>query len=499
MIRASHLLAGALLLTAPALALAASKPIPKPPAPIINAAPGDPYFKSGEAALAKALMVNPKTGKAKNVILFLGDGMGISTVVASRIYEGQQRGVDGESNSLAFEKLPWTALSKTYSHDTQVTDSAAGITAITTGVKTRNKIIGLTGQAKPEDCSSEAGQRVQTIAELAKVHGLSAGAVTTTRITHATPAGTYAHTAYRDWEGDADMPLEAVKAGCRDIARQLVEAPIGQRLDVAMGGGRSRFLPEVKDGKRTDGRDLTAEWLKAPNAAYVTTDTELAALDASKTGPVLGLFANEHLPYEVERPVLGQGVPTLAAMTTKAIDLLSQNPKGYFLLVEGGKIDMGSHLNNAHRTLTETVEFSKAVQAALDKVNLDETLVIVTADHCHGLVISGYAARNAPILGLAGNEGDPVLAGDGKPYTVLSFATGPGGPEGSNLRADPAKEDTDDINYHQNATAFLGSSAHSGEDVGVFADGPGAYLVHGVVEESYLFQVMRHAYGFDAQ
>ncbi|MBC7667156.1 alkaline phosphatase [Caulobacter sp. DWR2-3-1b2] len=499
MIRASHLLAGALLLTAPALALAASKPIPKPPAPIINAAPGDPYFKSGEAALAKALMVNPKTGKAKNVILFLGDGMGISTVVASRIYEGQQRGVDGESNSLAFEKLPWTALSKTYSHDTQVTDSAAGITAITTGVKTRNKIIGLTGQAKPEDCSSEAGQRVQTIAELAKVHGLSAGAVTTTRITHATPAGTYAHTAYRDWEGDADMPLEAVKAGCRDIARQLVEAPIGQRLDVAMGGGRSRFLPEVKDGKRTDGRDLTAEWLKAPNAAYVTTDTELAALDASKTGPVLGLFANEHLPYEVERPVLGQGVPTLAAMTTKAIDLLSQNPKGYFLLVEGGKIDMGSHLNNAHRTLTETVEFSKAVQAALDKVNLDETLVIVTADHSHGLVISGYAARNAPILGLAGNEGDPVLAGDGKPYTVLSFATGPGGPEGSNLRADPAKEDTDDIDYHQNATAFLGSSAHSGEDVGVFADGPGAYLVHGVVEESYLFQVMRHAYGFDAQ
>jgi hypothetical protein len=159
-----------------------------------------------------------------------------------------------------------------------------------------------------------------------------------------------------------------------------------------MGGGRSRFLPEAKDGKRADGRDLTAEWLKAPSAAYVTTDAELAALDPARTGPVLGLFANEHLPYEVERPVLGQGVPTLAAMATKAVDLLSKNPKGYFLLVEGGKIDMGSHLNNAKRTLTETVEFSKAIQAVLDKVNLDETLVIVTADHSHGLVISGYAA-----------------------------------------------------------------------------------------------------------
>ncbi|MGR4866270.1 alkaline phosphatase [Caulobacter sp. LARHSG274] len=491
MIRASHFLAGALLLAAaPALAQTAK--------PAVNAAPNDAYYKAGEAALAKALTVAPNTGRAKNVILFLGDGMGISTVVASRIYEGQQRGVDGESNSLAFEKLPWTALSKTYSHDTQVTDSAAGITALTTGVKTRNKVIGLTGAAKPESCASEAGTRVQTIAELAKAHGLSAGAVTTTRITHATPAGTYAHTAYRDWEGDSDMPAEALSAGCKDIARQLVEAPAGLRLDVAFGGGRSRFLPEAQDGKRADGRDLTAEWLKAPNAAYVTTDAQLAALDPAKTGPVLGLFANEHLPYEVERPVLGQGVPTLAAMTTKAIDLLSKNPKGYFLLVEGGKIDMGSHLNNAKRTLTETVEFSKAVQAALDKVDLKDTLVIVTADHSHGLVISGYAARNAPILGLAGNEGDPVVAGDGKPYTVLSFATGPGGPEGGGTRADPSKEDTDDIDYHQAAVANLPSSAHSGEDVGVFADGPGAYLVHGVVEESYVYQIMRHAYGFDA-
>ena len=107
----------------------------------------DPYYKAGEAALARQLTVVPNTGRAKNVILFLGDGMGISTVTAGRIYDGQQKGVDGESNSLAFEKLSYAALSKTYSHDTQVTDSAAGITAIMSGVKTRNKIIGLTGAA----------------------------------------------------------------------------------------------------------------------------------------------------------------------------------------------------------------------------------------------------------------------------------------------------------------------------------------------------------------
>lgn len=465
----------------------------------VSASANDPYYRAGEAALARQIAVVPNTGKAKNVILFLGDGMGISTVTAGRIYDGQLKGVDGESNSLAFEKLSYSALSKTYSHDTQVTDSAAGITAIMTGVKTRNKIIGLTGAAIGEKCETEKGASVETLAELAKANGRAAGVVTTTRVTHATPAGAYAHTAYRDWEGDGDMPQEALQAGCKDIARQLIEAPDSLRLDVVMGGGRSRFLPDSQDGKRADGRDLTAEWLKAEGAgsSYVTTVDQLKAIPGD-TKHVLGLFANEHLPYEVERPVLGQGVPTLSEMALSAIDVLARNPSGYFLLVEGGKIDMGSHLGNAKRTLSETVEFSKAVEAVLAKVDLKDTLVVVTADHSHGLVISGYAARNAPILGLAGNEGEPILAGDGKAYTTLMFATGPGGPEGNDTRKDPAKEDVDDIDYHQQATINLGSAAHAGEDVGVFADGPQAFLLRGVVEESYIFQVMRHAFGFDS-
>jgi alkaline phosphatase len=454
----------------------------------------DPYFRNGEQALQRALAVQPNTGRAKNVILFVGDGMGVSTVTASRIYEGQSRGVDGESNSLAFERLPYGALSKTYSHDTQVTDSAAGISALTTGVKTRNKVIALTGAAIPENCASESGARVATIAELAEAAGKSTGAVTTTRITHATPAGTYAHSAYRDWEGDSDMPAEARKGGCRDIASQLVAS----RLDVALGGGRSRFLPQGAGGARADGRDLTREWLKAPRSAYVTDEAGLMQLDAGKVDRLLGLFAPEHLPYEVERAQLGQGVPTLAEMATRAVDVLSKNPNGYFLLVEGGKIDMGSHLNNARRTLTEAVEFNKAFEAVMRKVDLKDTLVIVTADHSHGLVISGYAARNAPILGLAGNEGEPVVGGDGKAYTTIMFATGPGGPEGEGTRADPAKSDLDDVDYVQNAAVHLKGAAHGGEDVPIYAGGPQAHLFRGVVEESYVFQVMRHAMGLDA-
>lgn len=501
MIRPPILVSGILTLVAsvaiPAIALAQ---VPASASAPFSASASDPYYKAGEAALARQIAVVPNTGKAKNVILFLGDGMGISTVTASRIYDGQQKGVDGESNSLAFEKLPYSALSKTYSHDTQVTDSAAGITAIMSGVKTRNKIIGLTGAAIGEKCETEKGASVASIAELAKAAGRAAGVVTTTRVTHATPAGAYAHTAYRDWEGDSDMPVEALQGGCKDIARQLIEAPDALRLDVVMGGGRSRFLPEAKDGKRADGRDLTAEWLKAEGtgSAYVTTLDQLKAIP-DDTRRVLGLFASEHLPYEVERPVLGEGVPTLTQMALSAVEVLSRNPNGYFLLVEGGKIDMGSHLGNAKRTLTETVEFSKAIEAVLGKVDLKDTLVVVTADHSHGLVISGYAARNAPILGLAGNEGEPILAGDGKAYTTLMFATGPGGPMGNDTRVDPAKEDLDDIDYHQEAAVNLASAAHAGEDVGVFADGPQAFLLRGVVEESYIFQVMRHAFGFDAK
>ncbi len=458
----------------------------------------DPYYAHGVARLKTALALQPNTSKAKNVILFIGDGMGISTVTAARIYDGQQKGKDGASNSLAFEALPYLALSKTYSNNSMVTDSAPSASAMLTGVKTNNGMIGVDGTAMLEDCRSLKGASVKTLAEIAKASGRSTGAITTTRITHATPASTYAHTPYRDWEGDENMSAQAKADGCIDIARQLVEAPANIRLDLAMGGGRSRFRSEADGGLRTDGKNLIKDWLNraGPRSAVVMTAAELAAIKPGEVDHILGLFAEEHMPYEVERPLLGQDKPTLAAMTTSAISTLSQNPKGYFLMVEGGRIDMGSHAGNAYRTLSETVEFSKAVAAALAMVDLKDTLVIVTADHSHGLVLSGYPSRHAPILGLADDEnGASTTARDGKPYTILSFATGPGGPEGDEERDDLTKVDTQDLDYHQQATVPMGSAAHSGEDVGIFAGGPQAHLFHGVVEESYIFQVMRYALG----
>ncbi len=457
----------------------------------------NPYYVSGLTTLEKALALQPNTGKAKNVILFIGDGMGISTIVASRIHEGQSRGVDGVSNSLSFEALPYLALSKTYSHDTMVTDSAASASAMMTGVKTLNGMIGVDGSVIPNNCPSIVKAQVTTLAEIAKMSGRSAGAVTTTRITHATPAATYTHIADRDWEGDENMPAEAKAAGCKDIARQLVEAPANIRLDVAMGGGRSRFLPLAQGGARTDGRNLVQTWRagSGPRSAAVMSVEEMKDLDLSKVDHLLGLFDQDHLPYEADRATQGAGVPTLTQMTTTAVDILSKNPKGYFLMVEGGRIDMASHAGNAYRALTETEEFSKAIAAVMAKVDLKETLIIVTADHSHGLVISGYAKRNDPILGLAANDGTGGLAKDGIPYAVLSYATGPGGADGEDHREDLSSVNTKDPSFTQQATVPMISAAHSGEDVAIFAGGPQAHLFHGVVEESYIFQVMRHALG----
>lgn len=458
----------------------------------------DPYYISGLMTLDRALALQPNTGKAKNVILFVGDGMGISTIVAARIHDGQSRGVDGESSSLSFEALPYLALSKTYSHDNMVTDSAASASAMMTGVKTLNGMSGVDGSVIPGNCASIAKAHVATLAEIAKMKGRSTGAVTTTRITHATPASTYTHIADRDWEGDQNMPAEAKAAGCKDIARQLVEAPSNIRLDVAMGGGRSRFRPVAQGGARTDGRDLVQSWLTAtgPRSAAITTVEELKGLNLSKVDHVLGLFADEHLPYEADRATMGAGKPTLTQMATTAVDILSKNPKGYFLMVESGRIDMASHAGNAYRAMTETQEFSKAIAAVMAKVDMKETLIIVTADHSHGLVISGYAKRNDPILGLAANEGSGGLAKDGLPYAVLSYATGPGGADHEDHRDDLSSVNTKDPSFTQQATVPMPSAAHSGEDVAIFAGGPQAHLFHGVVEESYIFQVMRHALGY---
>lgn len=188
------------------------------------------WIDAGKAELEAAKQLQPNNGKAKNVILFIGDGMGVSTVTGSRIFEGQQRGVDGERNQLAFEQLPYLGLSKTYSANQQTPDSAPTMSAIVTGIKTNEGVIGLNQNVTRTETNQTviSANATQTILEKAEAHGLATGIISTARVTHATPAATYAHIPNRDWENDALLPAAATQSGVKDIAVQLLEQ--GKRL-----------------------------------------------------------------------------------------------------------------------------------------------------------------------------------------------------------------------------------------------------------------------------
>lgn len=160
---------------------------------------------------------------ARNVILFIGDGMGVSTVTATRILDGQRKGMPGEENVLSFEHFPYLALSKTYEVNQQVAESAGTATALLTGSKTKAGFIGVSQAAVRKSCASANGNHLTSALELAEAGGRSTGVVTTTRLTHATPAAAYAHVPERDWESDRDLSDEARRNGCTDIAAQLIE------------------------------------------------------------------------------------------------------------------------------------------------------------------------------------------------------------------------------------------------------------------------------------
>ena len=504
-----------------------------PPFPVKMAESAETWKKDGWNAIDNAKKQKIRTGRAKNVILFVGDGMGVPTLTAARIFEGQQRGESGEENRLSFEQFPFSALSKTYSANQQTSDSAPTMSAIISGVKTDEGILSVNQKVIRGDYKTVKGNETRTLLEMAETAGKSTGVVSTARLTHATPGACYAHTADRDWESDKDIfdrKKDASEAGFPDIARQLLEFSFGDGLEVALGGGRSKFLPsetsdpeyENRRGERLDGRDLSQEWLrKYKKPAYVWNKVQFEAVDAKKTSHLLGLFEPSQMQFEFDRPKDRAGEPSLTEMTTKSIDILSQNRKGYFLMVEGGRIDHAHHNGNAFRALTDTVELSNAVRAAVEKVNLDETLIVVTADHSHTLFIQGYPIRGNNILGLVREVDDfgnpePEYKKDrmGRPFTTLGYANGPGyqgasndQPEGPKKccvapltfmpfvkgRFDLTSVNVLDPNYLQEAAIPLASETHGGEDVAIFATGVNAHLIRGSMEQNWIFYVMADA------
>ena len=430
---------------------------------------------------------------AKNVILFIGDGMGPSVLTATRLFKV------GEEGNLEIMSLPRSARIKTFSHDAQTTDSAPSMAAYTTGVKMNNEVIAMSSDTQAvapskdingnkgiNNCTGDNGTPVPTILELAKAAGKSVGAVTTTELTHATPAATYSHICHRD--AAYAIAEQAVPGGAG------FNAALGDGVDVLMGGGANHWTPYSASNKggRADGRDLTAE-LSAQGYQYVTTQSDLAKIESGK---VLGLFsAKSHLDYELDRIAKGAAntQPSLSEMTAKAIDLLSQNSQGYFLMVEGGRIDHALHATNAKRSLTDAVALDEAVKTALGKVDLTDTLIVVTADHDHTMTINGYSAKGNPVLDLVKNgDGSTQNDVDGKPFTTLVFGNGP---NRQDLRPTLTSNQVMGDDYLQETGVKLGSETHGGGDVMLFAGGAGSGRFKGTLDNTLVFGKLREALG----
>jgi alkaline phosphatase len=481
------------------------------------------------AAASVALMPGqrPFRRKARNVIFFIGDGMGVSTVTAARVFSV---GLDGQ---LVVDQMPYTALSKTYSSDSITPDSAPTMSAMMTGVNTNQSVIGFGESTEPNDFNGDGdGQASWTLLELAKARGMRVGVVSTAQITHATPAATYAHINQRNNEND--IALQALPADATYNPR------LGNGVDVLMGGGRRFFVPggvadeEGGAGSRTDGRDLRAEF-QAAGYTYVWNAAGFSGLTGASL-PVLGLFERGHMEYEYDRPTDLGGEPSLGQMTVKAIQLLEQssgrNRSALLLHVESGRIDHAHHEGNSYRALTDTQELDEAIGLAAQIVDLRETLIIVSADHSHVFNIAGYPLRPLqelpypvnsfePGYASAGQHGHGILdvvydldqstghvseSGDssGVPYTILGYLNGPGyrGAARVDPRSDPfagrfgvVPSGPWDPAYFQESAVPLGSETHAGEDVAIYAIGPGAELVRGTVKNTHIFHVMKSALG----
>jgi alkaline phosphatase len=293
------------------------------------------------------------------------------------------------------------------------------------------------------------------------------------------------------------------------MATQLLAFDEAHGLNIALGGGLREFYGADKNGKRrTADDDLVSSWLAGDDdRVFIRTADELAGLDPEKR--ILGLFSSSHMEY-IGRRRADTSQPMLQDMTRAAIRHLEAQGTGYYLMIEGGRIDHGHHDGYPGLAMLEAQAFAEAVQIAIDSVDLDETLVMVTADHSHVMSIGGYPTRGNPILGhVVGNDdnGEPMkkpkLASDGQPYTTIGYANGPfaivEGPRptpetGIHARAQALYRidyvDLDGIEYS--------SESHGGEDVVLYATGRGSDCVAGVIEQNRIYDYITAAFGWRA-
>ena len=463
--------------------------------------------------------------KAKNVILFIGDGLSPAHRVAARllskgIAEGKSRG------KLAIDDMPQMALVATAGSDSIITDSANSASAYATGHKTATAAMGVYADrtASPFD-----DPKVETITSLAKRrHGMAIGIVTNTEVEDATPAAMVAHTRRR---------------GAYD---EIVAQFFAAKPDVLMGGGAANFLPQAAAGsKRKDDTDYVARFRNA-GYAVATTKTELDAVNVkSDTRRLLGLFAPGNMDGVLDRKFLKGGSvrkfpdqPDLTEQVQAALNILSKNDSGFFLMVESGMIDKYAHLLDMERAVYDTIMLDNAVGLARKwaQARGDDTLILVLADHNHPNSLVGTISDdmsttpNVPLrerVGVydkAGFPNYPAPDAEGYPSRVdvsrrlaIFSASLPDHYETLRPKLDNPNEPTErgeqpgtfkaNEKYKDvpgvvlrfgNLPAMMGASVHSGEDVILTGTGPGSDRIRGSLENTDVFRIMADALGLAA-
>lgn len=468
---------------------------------------GKEYFATAKYAVA----MDKAPARAKNVILFIGDGLGLPVRDMARILsKGMKRG--RYNDLLEMEKLANTALVTTSGYDSLVTDSANAASAYATGHKS---VVNAMGVYESSDKDPLTHPRVENIVEIVKrARGMAVGLVTTSNITDATPAAMVAHTRRR--------------AEQNFIAQTMLDP--GHSPEVILGGGSRHFLPKSTPGsKRTDERNLVEEF-KAKGYAFAGDRAEMKKAGGDK---ILGLFQLDNLNVYLDREMLKDAKtlggfnnqPNLMEMTEKAIDTLSRSPNGFFLMVEGACIDKQLHAMDWQRAVYDTIEFDKAIGIGRKfAARNNDTLIIVVADHSHGASITGtyhekdgktgreavrtYAAAGFPTF--EDKDGDSFPDNpDAEVTLAVQFANHPDYKANYRLKPVPespaimdgkraiANPNSKGEMYTGNIPADESSEVHSADSVVLNAGGPGEDYFRGVLDNTEVFHGMVRALGID--
>ena len=395
--------------------------------------------------------------KPFGIILFIGEGLAPGRLAATRLYIG------GADAHLAVDSMSHVALITNHSKDFAVSDQAAAATAMATGAKVNNRTIAMDANGKP----------LMSIIELARQHGRATGLVTNGKLTDATCAAFYAHAANPN--------------NVDDIALQFVE---GAKIDIALSGGAAEFLAEAKGGARQDGRDLLLE-LRRGGSDVVRTRAELEGIPAWRRPKLFGVFGPAELAFANQLEEWTEQ-PSLSDMVRRTIELLQYNARGYLIVVDAGLMRKAAESNSAEKTLGETAELDRAISVARRYAGERSTVIVCGDVAIGGLNLNGFPFRKDSGIALLG------LNSAGQPW--ITWATGPKGTRsygaaakmpGAGNGATPNENQESEPGNSEPAAFYAKSALNTVDDVVAFGTGPGTEALHGCVDNTQIFKMIR--------